>query len=570
MTISAARVERRGAGLLALVSIGILLASLMIGARVTSVAAVDDQAACERPLDIVLIIDRSGSMDLVTGGQSRLGWAKDAANALVTGLNDNGGVGAGGLHQVGLTTYGNRDQSDGIPAGFTRDLQLGSASAASVHAAIDAYSDSAGNGNTPFRFGMADGADNMLDGDRAEVDGVPVLQVLIFLSDGRPNPDSLAPGSRPSAADITAYLAAADQAYGIAIGPDGQGEPLSEPDLDLMHAISNPDPDNFRHVVDAASLPDLFADMQEELLCGDIQVTKDASAEVVAPGGSVTYTYSISNAGDTDLINVAYEDLIFDTDDEACGPLVRGADSPGNNDNILDPDETWNFTCVTTLEETTQNQFCASASFIGGGQDSACADATVVVRVPDAPAISIDKHHGVTGTILPGTEVTYFYDVENIGNVQLSNVEVTDLILGSDDVACEPVERGDDISGNDDNILDVGEIWGFSCSTSLLVTTANEACVIADVGAQAPQVLLDVAQAEQVEDCDDEEVEVSASPSPEQSVEAGTGTPEESQPDTAVNVPGDGAFTTILFSLVLVAALAALAVANVLALRRGR
>jgi hypothetical protein len=372
-----ATAERRGVGLLVLVSIGILLASTLLAVRPSVSFAGADQQLCQRPLDVVLVIDRSGSMDLVTGGQSRLGWAKDAANNLVDGLNANGGVGAGGLHQVGISTYGNRDNGDGNPAGFTRDLQLGGANAAAVHAAINAYSDSAGDGNTPFRFGMADGADNMLDGDRAEVDGVAVLQVLIFLSDGRPNPDSLAPGSRPSAADITAYLASADQAYGIAIGPDGQGEPTSEPDLDLMHDISNPDPANFRHVVDAASLPDLFADLQEELLCGDIQIDKTPNpAGPIDPGDSVTYHYDVWNSSQqTPLTNIVV------TDDQ-CAPVTGPTKTGGDSDAMLEFGEIWKYQCTTDLDVTTTNVACAEGDFIGGGSDSACAEVTVQVVQP--------------------------------------------------------------------------------------------------------------------------------------------------------------------------------------------
>lgn len=555
MATSAARGERRGAGLLALVSIGILFSTLILGARVSPAKAVDAQAAaCERPLDVVLVIDRSGSMDLETGGQSRLGWAKDAANALVDGLNAHGGVGAGGLHQVGLTTYGNRD-SDGTPAGFTRDLQLGSSSAAAVHAAINAYSDSAGNGNTPFRFGMADGADNMLDGDRAEVDGVPVLQVLIFLSDGRPNPDSLAPGSRPSAGDITSYLSAADQAYGIAIGPDGQGDPLSEPDLDLMHAISNPDPDNFRHVVDAASLPDLFADIQDELLCGDIHITKTPDpAGPVDAGTSVTYSYDVTNSGDTPLSNVVVSD-------DTCSPV--GYVSGDDGDNLLEKGETWSYSCSMSLQETTTNEACADGDFIGGGHDSACAEVTVEVnpQAPNVPAIDIRKSSDATGTVEPGTLVTYTYAVENIGETPLANVEVTDLISGSDEVACEVDSSS--YTGDDGNaILDVGETWTFTCSTALSVTTSNEACVVADVVTNQELKVAD----EQVQACDDEMVEVSRSP--EQTVEAGTGTPAESIPNTALSGAGGGVLPTILFSAILIGSLGTLAFVNVRAMRR--
>jgi hypothetical protein len=216
----------------------------------------------------------------------------------------------------------------------------------------------------------------MLDGDRADVDGVAVTQVLIFLSDGRPNPDSLAPGSRPSAADITNYLAAADQAWGIAIGPDGQGEPTSEPDLDLMHDISNPDPDNFRHVVDAASLPNLFAEIEEELLCGDIHIDKQPDpAGPVDPGDEVTYTYEVWNTGDTPMLNVVVSD-------DQCAPVTGPVKTGGDQDALLEVGELWTYQCSMDLDQTTTNIACAEGDFQGGGSDSACAEVTVEVVQP--------------------------------------------------------------------------------------------------------------------------------------------------------------------------------------------
>ena len=189
----------------------------------------DPQSACLTPLDVVIIIDRSGSMDLITDGKTRLAWANDAANDLVDALQANGGVGGGGLHQVGLTTYGGTTASV--------DLGLDTTSAAGVHAAIDNWDGLDGNGNTPLKTGMAAGAGDMAAGNARDfVDGVAVTQVLIFLSDGRPNPD---PAQRPNAGEIDAYLGAADEAISIRHRPDGQGEPSSEPDLDLMALLAS-------------------------------------------------------------------------------------------------------------------------------------------------------------------------------------------------------------------------------------------------------------------------------------------------------------------------------------------
>ncbi len=489
---ASATAERRGVGLLVLVSIGILLASTLLALRPSVSLAGAAQAVCQRPLDVVLVIDRSGSMDLVTDGQSRLGWAKDAANNLIDGLNNNGGVGGSGLHQVGLSTYGNRDNGDGNPAGFTRDLQLGGANATAVHAAINAYSDSAGDGNTPFRFGMADGAANMLAGDRTEVDGVAVTQVLIFLSDGRPNPDSLAPGSRPSTTDINNYLASADQAWGIAIGPDGQGAPTSEPDLDLMHDISNPDPDNFRHVVDAASLPDLFAEIEEELLCGDIHIDKQPDpAGPVDPGDEVEYTYEVWNTGDTPMFNI-------NVTDDQCSPIAGPVKGPGDQDALLEVGEIWTYTCSMDLSETTTNIACADGDFVGGGSDSACAQVTVEVVQPTPTPVP------PTPTPVPPTPTP---------------VPPTPTPAPPTPTPAPPTP------------------------------TPAQPTPTPEQPTPTPVV----------------------TPTPEGSVGGGTGTPAASVPDTAASQPGfGGPVATLAFGLILLASLGTLAYANVRSARQRR
>jgi uncharacterized repeat protein (TIGR01451 family) len=546
--ISAARGERRGAGLLALVTIGILFATLLLGARVSPTRAVADQATCERPLDVVLIIDRSGSMGTSQGAHTRLGWAKIAATNFVDALNGHGGVNGSGLHQVGLTSYGG--------ASATVNHSMGSSDATTLDGAINGL---AANGVTPLKQGMAAGAGDMAAHDRDQVDGVAVTHVLILLSDGRPNPDATgAAGSRPDATEISGYLSAADQTFGIGIGAGGTG--ANNPDLTLMNALSKPagsPSPNFYHVTDAGSLPDLFSAIAEELLCGNIQIEKTPDpAGPVDPGTSVTYTYDVTNDGDTPLANV-------EVTDDTCSPVTGPTKSGGNSDQFLDKGETWTYHCTMPLQQTTKNEACADGDFIGGGHDSACADVTVEVNppAPDVPSIDIRKSSDAKGTVEPGTLVTYTYEVQNTGETPLANVKVTDLISDSDAVACEVDSSS--YTGDDGNgILDIGETWTFSCSTSLKVTTSNEACVVADVAARQ-----DVKVAEQqVEACDDVKVEVSASP--QQSVEAGTGTPAATQPNTALNAPGGGVLPTILFSFILIGTLGTLAYTNVRVLRR--
>lgn len=180
--------------------------------------------------------------------------------------------------------------------------------------------------------------------------------------------------------------------------------------------------------------------------------------------------------------------------------------------------------------------------------------------IPPQPGIQITKSNDAADTVEPGTEVTYTYMVKNTGNMPLNDVAVKDQVKGSDNVACEPVAYQSS-DGNDDNILDPGETWTFTCTATLQGTTTNEACVSADI--------VDLVDAEPVTACDDNTVDVSHQPeqsvaqSAVQSVEAGTGTPAGSIPNTSLDGSGSSPLPTILFSMVLLGSLGGLAYTNV-------
>ena len=120
--------------------------------------------------------------------------------------------------------------------------------------------------------------------------GGNVERVVIFLSDGRPNPDQGPNGcprraratSWPTQADITAYLGSADtSAYSILIGTSpyyysiGQG-PYLDPNINdpaMMKLLATPDnpsaipPETYDYnVVDASGLPSVFHQIASQIL----------------------------------------------------------------------------------------------------------------------------------------------------------------------------------------------------------------------------------------------------------------------------------------------------------------
>ncbi len=250
-----------------------LLAGTLMTMLVAPVSATQPPPAnCGvRPIDLVLIIDRSGSMNTSEGAHTRLGWAKQAAIGLVNDLDANGGVAGAGIHRIGVSSFGGTTAS--------RNVALSAASdAAAIAVAINGIS---ATGGTPFKTGMAEGAGNMTGGARAMHGGVAVTQVTIFLSDGNPDPDSYT----PTAGETTSYLSATDTAYAVAIGADGGdlGGGGTGVSYALMRTIAKPgylnagSPGAFRAVTSASGLPALFDEIYEEIACptGTLEVVKN-------------------------------------------------------------------------------------------------------------------------------------------------------------------------------------------------------------------------------------------------------------------------------------------------------
>jgi len=149
-----------------------------------------------------------------------------------------------------------------------------------------------------------------------------------------------------------------------------------------------------------------------------IHIEKHASETTLpAGGGSVSYSYDVTNTGNVPLSNVTV------TDDK-CSPVVfDGGDS--NSNNLLDLTEMWGFTCSADLTETTTNTAVAT----GHDGDTEVTDddqVTVTVEPPaPAPGISIDKTAAPL-TIAAGDDVTYTYVVTNTGDTDLDPVTVSD------------------------------------------------------------------------------------------------------------------------------------------------
>ncbi|MFZ2804062.1 MAG: ice-binding family protein [Patescibacteria group bacterium] len=175
--------------------------------------------------------------------------------------------------------------------------------------------------------------------------------------------------------------------------------------------------------------------------------------------GQVIYTYTATNPGQIPITNVTL------TDNKCSNVTFVGGDTNGNSQ--LDINETWTYTCATTLQGTTVNY--ATIQGLGNGMaavDTAIAE--VVVGVPVVPPlIHILKTPNTLTLPSNGGAVTYTYVVTNPGTVPLTGVTVTD-----DKCSTVTRESGDN---NDNSELDVNETWTYTCTTNIPQTTTNTA-----------------------------------------------------------------------------------------------
>ena len=127
-----------------------------------------------------------------------------------------------------------------------------------------------------------------------------------------------------------------------------------------------------------------------------IHLTKRPSVFVLPVGGGpVTYFYSVTNPGVVPLSDVSI------TDDRCTGLPGRVTGHPGdlNKNDLLDNNETWQFTCQSNLTQTTTN----TATVIGHANGFTAVDyseATVVVAGPTLPGTGYGSGNKISWSIV--------------------------------------------------------------------------------------------------------------------------------------------------------------------------
>lgn len=165
-------------------------------------------------------------------------------------------------------------------------------------------------------------------------------------------------------------------------------------------------------------------------------------------GDEVIWTYIITNTGGAELSEVTV------TDNMGVEPTYVSGDV--NADNRLQVSETWVFEATGTAEASLYSNI-GTVVANSNGKEARDTDPSHYTGVQRRPGISIQKKTNGSDansepgpSIVIGAEVTWTYKIENTGDLDLTDIEVTD------DMGVIPVKIAGDSA---DDILSPGEIW---------------------------------------------------------------------------------------------------------------
>jgi LPXTG-motif cell wall-anchored protein len=151
----------------------------------------------------------------------------------------------------------------------------------------------------------------------------------------------------------------------------------------------------------------------------------DPPGPFITPGEPVTWTYVVTNEGNTPLSDVVLTDFRL----LAAPPVFVGGDTDG--DELLDVDETWTYTASAAAEEGEYTNFARVVGLTLLGVQVADTDPSHYFGA--APGVAIKKFTNgddadeAPGPFIPvGAAVEWTYVVTNTGNQPLVQVAVTD------------------------------------------------------------------------------------------------------------------------------------------------
>lgn len=188
-------------------------------------------------------------------------------------------------------------------------------------------------------------------------------------------------------------------------------------------------------------------------------------------GETITYNFTLTNTGNTTITNVVLTDPML-------GGTITLASGDTDSDNQLDINETWSYTANYTITQanidngSVTNQATVTGTSISGNNvsdlsdnDSILEDDQTQTNLCQSDGIALIKtatfnDEDTDGCSDVGETITYNFTLTNTGNTTITNVVLTDPMLGGTITLASG-----DINSN--NQLDINETWSYSASYTI-------------------------------------------------------------------------------------------------------
>jgi len=201
---------------------------------------------------------------------------------------------------------------------------------------------------------------------------------------------------------------------------------------------------------------------------GAISVVSKPEAQAVYLDGSAVFTYDVSSTGGTDVTGVQVAD---DHCPAVTGPDVSTAVDPDNNaDAVLQPGETWRYTCTVKaadLFKTGTATVSSTATATATDQSDATLSAhDSVLTAALIPGIALDKTGPATATA--SELLTYNLAVSNTGTTSFpeAGIKLIDTVLTGGACDAAPAIATSKNGDRTPAELNPGETWVYQCQVA--------------------------------------------------------------------------------------------------------
>ena len=146
----------------------------------------------------------------------------------------------------------------------------------------------------------------------------------------------------------------------------------------------------------------------------NLEFSRGVDKRVVSEGSTVTFTYNLENVGEVDLSNITVTDTAFGSSPVRSGISLRRQSSGSD----------YRFSFTQTLTVTESVTSTPTVTFTANGRTYTQELASLTITVADAGinvSVSADKREAEVGET-----VTVTCELENVGNVDISNITLRD------------------------------------------------------------------------------------------------------------------------------------------------